>query len=64
MQPHREHVVSEKRELDDKLSKLTAFLTSAMFAGLDGEEKGRLERQWSLMTALSGVLGERIAAFK
>lgn len=65
MAPHQERLVTEKAELDEKLSKLTAFTTmqNATFSGLPSAEKGRLIRQREIMEQYSAVLGERIAAF-
>jgi hypothetical protein len=63
MQPHQERVVAEKKELDDKLSKLNAFLTGTTFSTLPEDERQRLQRQSKLMGQYSGVLGERITAF-
>jgi hypothetical protein len=63
LQPHQERVVVEKRELDDKLTKLRAFFKAATFTTLPEEEQLRLERQSRLMQEYSDVLGERIAAF-
>jgi hypothetical protein len=55
--------VTEKAELDEKLTKLREFLSTKTFAGLDEAERDRLKVQASYMTAYSRVLGERIAAF-
>lgn len=64
LQPHQQRVVDEKTELDDKRTKLKAFIEgNAIFAGLPEEEKERLVRQHSCMTEYSEILGERIAAF-
>lgn len=63
LQPYQSRVVSEKAELDEKLTKLRDFLGTETFAGLDGAEKDRLQRQADHMSAYSSVLGERIAAF-
>jgi len=63
MQPHEERVVEEKRELDEKLAKLSEFGEGDVFAGLPADEQGRLNRQHSIMEDYSTVLGERIAAF-
>lgn len=63
MQPHQERVVAEKAELDDKLTKLTAFFDSTIFSSLPDEEQTRLRRQAHFMWQYSDVLGERIAAF-
>jgi predicted NUDIX family phosphoesterase len=56
-------VIEEKRELDERLERLTAFLHSPKFDEVYVEERERLIRQHSLMVDLSAVLGERIAAF-
>ncbi len=64
LQPHQQRVVDEKTELDDKLTKLKAFIDgNPIFAGLPDDEKERLVRQHSCMTEYSEILGERIAAF-
>lgn len=63
MAPHQERVVQEKRELDEKLSKLSAFLVSDLYHTLPAEERDRLTRQHNVMTQYSQILGERIAAF-
>lgn len=65
MQPHQERVVTEKRELDEKLAKLTAFTTmqNATYAGLDRAEQARLIQQREVMKEYSEILGARIAAF-
>lgn len=65
MAPHQERVVTEKAELDEKLTKLTAFTTmqNQVFAGLPREEQARLIKQRGIMEQYSAVLGERIAAF-
>lgn len=63
MQPHQERVVTEKEDLDGKLSKLTAFFDGTIFLALDGAEQGRLREQAQVMRRYSEILGERIAAF-
>lgn len=63
MAPHQERVVQEKRDLDEKLSKLCAFLGSDLFLTLPTEERNRLTRQHNAMIQYSQILGERIAAF-
>lgn len=64
MQAHQQRVVDEKTELDGKLTKLTAFYDTPVFAGLDKEEQNRLTRQGQVMSEYSDILGQRIAAFK
>lgn len=61
--PHQQRVVGEKVELDDRLTKLTAFLDTDRFKALDQPERNRLEYQANLMTSLSHVLADRIAEF-
>ena len=61
--PHQIRVVAEKRELDERLQRLVAFMGTATFAELPEAEQARLTRQRDLMAQLSMVLGERIAAF-
>ena len=63
MKPHQERVVTEKTELDDKRSKLTAFIGSDLYRSLDATEQSRLNRQLEAMTLYANILGERIAAF-
>ena len=65
MQPHQERVVTEKKELDEKLIKLKAFacLENPIFFSLDPVERLRLLRQLDIMEQYSMVLGERIEAF-
>ena len=61
MLPHQERVVTEKKELDEKREKLTAFTFTDTFAALPPAEQERLNRKHSIMEQYSNVLGERIA---
>lgn len=61
--PHQQRVIDEQRDLDEKLGKLGAFFGTPIFAGLDEEERQRLEHQQAAMQEYSTILGERIAAF-
>lgn len=63
--PHQQRVVDEKRELDDKLQKLTAFINSEKFSTIvqDEAERGRLVCQEETMKDYSAILAERIEAF-
>lgn len=66
MQPHEQRVVTEKQELDEKLSKLKAFCFapgSPVFKGLPPEDRDLLEGQYTVMEKYSMILGERIARF-
>ncbi len=64
MQPHQQRVIDEKSELDAKREKLTAFTFTDTFEALPADERSRLNRQHSVMTEYSAILGERIAAFQ
>jgi len=63
--PHQQRVLDEKRELDDKLQKLTAFISSEKFSTIvqDEGERGRLVCQEEAMKDYSAILAERIEAF-
>ena len=63
--PHQQRVLDEKRELDDKLQKLTAFISSEKFSTIvqDEAERGRLVCQEETMKDYSAILAERIEAF-
>lgn len=64
MEAHQQRVVDEKKELDEKLSKLCAFVTSSpVFQKLDAGERQRLESQVKAMDSYSLILGERIKHF-
>lgn len=62
--PHQQRVLDEKRELDERLSKLDAFiLDNPLYLQLPADEQDRLSRQSKAMAAYSDILGERIACF-
>lgn len=63
--PHQQRVIDEKRELDDKLQKLTTFISSEKFTIVvpDEAERSRLVCQEEMMRDYSAILGERIASF-
>jgi len=63
MQPYQERVVTEKNELDEKLSKLKAFTRTDAFAKIDSDEAALLMIQLGAMQLYSNTLGDRIAAF-
>ena len=64
LKPHQQRVVDEKTDLDDKRSKLAAFMYQELFLSLPKDEQSRLERQFHIMTDYSNVLKERIEAFQ
>lgn len=64
MQPHQQRVVDEKKDLDEKLGRLRAFIDGpGIFHDLGAAEQERMNRQARIMAEYSAVLGERIAAF-
>lgn len=64
MEPHQERVIAEKRDLDEKLVKLTVFITEdRVFRGLPEADKGLLREQQLIMEHFSQVLAARIARF-
>ncbi len=61
--PHQERVVTEKNELEDKVTKLKAFFSNPIFTKLEVAEQDRLAKQFSHMKGYLSILEERIAAF-
>jgi hypothetical protein len=59
---YRDRMREEKRELDEKLARLSAFLVTEKFASLSFTEQANLHAQRSAMTTYSEVLGRRIEA--
>ena len=63
MEDYKERVIAEKKELDDRLEKLTAFIISSRFNDLTFAEQRRLSKQKSIMFLYLCILKERIAEF-
>lgn len=65
MKPYQSRVVSEKKELDEKIAKLWTFIfeDDKIFSNLPEDERLRLARQFRHMSDYARVLEERIAAF-
>lgn len=66
LEAHQQRVVDEKAENDERLSKLNYFINhnpTFHSKALIDAERIRLRRQAVVMTELSNILGERIAAF-
>lgn len=63
IEPWKQRVLTEKDELNDKIGKLAAFLSSEQFAALPEAEQDRLTRQLDAMTAYRSILTERINAW-
>jgi hypothetical protein len=64
MKDYQKRVVVEKKELDVKREKLTAFLQTDVYTKLDVQEQRRLSLQSNAMNTYSQVLKERIDNFK
>ena len=63
MEEYQKRVVEEKKDLDQKIVKLTTFLFSEASAGMDEEENLRMLKQKYSMMDYSRMLGERIGNF-
>lgn len=63
MAPYQQRVVDEKKDLDERLAKLKAFVLTEVYRNLPADEQDRLSRQYDAMYSYSCILGERIAAF-
>lgn len=63
MEDFQVRVVEEKKELDGKITRLSAFIFSDKFASVLKEEQERMERQLYVMMNYSRCLKDRIAAF-
>ena len=64
MHTYQERVVEEKRELDEKASKLSAFIgMSPIFEDLPAKEQELMKEQCETMWEYSELLGKRIEGF-
>jgi hypothetical protein len=63
LEPHQERVVEEKRELDEKIEKLTDFLRTPQAVDVPSAEVERLLSQLGIMHLYSRVLRDRIRHF-
>ncbi len=63
MQPWQERLVKEKEELDQKITKLTAFIIGPDFGKLDSENRYWLKEQLKAMENYSYSLHRRINLF-
>jgi hypothetical protein len=62
-QPFQQRVIDEKRELDEKLSKLISFIKADTFQELDSINQSLLRRQAGIMQDYSDTLELRIKKF-
>lgn len=58
--PHVQRMVEERDQLEDRLTKLTAFFDTDTFVGLDEHDRVLMQSQASLMTAYRDILNARI----
>jgi len=64
MEGYQKRVIKEKKELDEKIVKLGAFIDkSPIKAAVPDAELARLCAQYFVMTGYSAILGNRIANF-
>ncbi len=59
----QQRVIDERKELDERISKLRAFVMGPDFGKVHVAEQGRLLQQEHIMRSLSAVLEQRIHAF-
>lgn len=65
MMPHQERVVTEKKELDEKLEKLGIFIDcNPTFGVLLDEDQKLMRDQRAAMKEYSKILGQRIERFE
>lgn len=62
-QPHEQRVIVENKELGEKVTALSKFLTSDSFEKLAVEDKELLKAQHKSMFEYWSILGQRIDRF-
>lgn len=60
LQPHQQRVLDEKKELDERIEKLSAFVNSENISKASVNEQGLLQEQLVVMRELQEILQERI----
>lgn len=63
MQPHEQRVVTEQKELQDKLVKLDEFMDGAIFPDLEPEDRKLLILQREYMANYNEILCARVERF-
>ena len=64
MEAYQERVIAEKKELDERATKLSDFIgRNPQFDKIDPAEQERMKEQCEIMWQYSEILGKRIAAF-
>lgn len=61
--PHERRVVGEKALNDDRVAKLTTFIETDLFRGLNSLVRQQLEIQLSAMSLYGNVLADRVDDF-
>jgi hypothetical protein len=61
---YQQRVIEEKAQLQERVAKLAAFITSPRFGTLDMEERARLLDQRLAMNIYLDILKRRIACFQ
>ena len=64
MKQHEQRVVDEKKELDEKIAALDAFLEGPVFPTLPNQDQDLLIDQVSTMDDYSDILARRIQRFE
>ncbi len=64
MEDYQERAIKERKELNEKIVKLTTFLFSEKVYSLDEVEKDQLHGQLHTMINYSTILFDRIVNFK
>lgn len=63
MENYQKRVVQEKTDLDERIEKLTDFISTQTYFDLKTRERNIMVLQLYYMRLYSSVLGERIAGF-
>lgn len=63
MELYQKRVLDEKRALDEKITKLDAFINTETFHQIPLDERNVLQKQLAVMRQYSDVLRERIVLF-
>lgn len=63
MQAFQQRVIDERTELDDRIERLSIFISGHLFRTLPSDERSRLRSQHSIMLMYSNILTTRIDAF-
>ena len=63
MEEYQKRVIEEKAELDEKIKKLEAFISSKRIISINLMERARLQSQYDTMVKYSNILNQRIINF-